>query len=147
MIDVKKIAKYSGLTLVMSAVITGALIIESDSYFDHTKEACELSKYLGIEHQIKAIENTPGWTAWKVYDYDNVDNPEINPDKINLADQNYELVISNRPLYTADGTKYKCIESIVVARKYNKEELELPYSKLLEVEPQQENIIKIKSNK
>ena len=144
MINVKKIAKYTGVTLVMSAVISGALIIESDSYFDHTKEACELSKYLGIEHQIHAIENTPGWTAWKVYDPNNVDNPETDPDKINLADQHYELVISNRPLYTADGIQYKCVESVVVARKYNKEELKLPYAELLEVEPEQENVIKIK---
>ena len=143
----KKIIKYAGVTVLMSAVIMGALIVETDSYFDHTKETCDLTKYLGIEHQIKAIEKTPGWTAWKVYDFKRPFNPETDPDKINLDDPRYELVVNGTSAQTADGINYKYIDSIVVARKYTKEEAELPYAELLEVEPEIENVIKIKSNK
>lgn len=146
MIDVKKIVKYAGATLLLSTTIIVSAIVVSDSNFDHSKEECDLTEYLGIEHQMSALEKQAGWTAWRVVDYQHPFNPNQNLDEINLNDPNYGRVRYGRNIVNMDG-EYEFIDNVVVARRYEPKELKLPDSKLSEVEPEQENIIIIKSNK
>ena len=133
----KNIIKYAGATLLVLAVVI------SDETFDHTKEACVLSKYLGVEHQIQEIEKQPGWTAWKVYDYDHPMNPDNDPTNVDVDNPKYDIVLDGTNLETSDGMKYNNLDSVVVARKYTKEDANLPYSDLVNEEPVEENVIKI----
>lgn len=141
--NIKNVVKYTGLTILLGATISGGLVVASDQSFDHTKEACELTKYLGIEHQIKEIEKVPGWTAWKVYDFNHPSNPDDIKKASDIDNPNYISLPNGRNI-TSGSIEFDNVKNVIIAKKFKQEDLKKDTVKLEDIEPLEENVIKLK---